>query len=273
MKTQDNSHLQKLNIRRTNGGRVNLLKYNIFGMLTGFASYHRLMIEVFTRKNFGERYFNLASALTVAIFLAMLPVAFTYIQYGIHINTMRVYGGLGGMVEPQEFKVKWWAYISWYAFIALFLKYSWKHKKAQRPTKSLFDFTKYSQYDGDIHPIFREQKFSFIETNTKNIECYFEPAPFFICGFFLALIGQYFGWFLMLSSIVYCVSYIAAYEASKHDLLSQIDQIILNEDMEKVFVKGMAGRVKYRGIVPDSEDERRQLLPFVANVTPVLAVS
>src|SRR5580698_10190152 len=53
--------------------RENMLKVFILSLFSLFASYPRLLLEVFIRKNFGARYFKLSSALTVAFLLAFVP--------------------------------------------------------------------------------------------------------------------------------------------------------------------------------------------------------
>ena len=44
--------------------RVNSIKEIILGFFLAIASYPRMLLEVFTRKNMGERYFSLATAYT-----------------------------------------------------------------------------------------------------------------------------------------------------------------------------------------------------------------
>lgn len=49
--------------------RTNGIKMIILDFFLSIASWPRLMIEVFIRKNFGERYFSLAAAITITVIL------------------------------------------------------------------------------------------------------------------------------------------------------------------------------------------------------------
>lgn len=257
-------------------GRANLLKGYIMNLLTFFYGPHRLLLEVFIRKNFGERYFKFSSAITVAIFLSLLPFLITTMQKTSHAHHI-FSGGLGLGSEATAYEPNWIAFISWYIFIALFLYVSVKHWRAQRPSKSRFDFSKYSLYDGDLDERFFQWKFSFIETNVRTVECFFEPAPFFISGLFLVLIGQYLGYLLIISSTVYALSYINAYEQGDNYMLGILDQRILDEEFERVFVEGIEGKdargINFRATVPGDKESRKQLLPYLTGQDDVFTAS
>ena len=54
--------MQKNLYYRAIARRENMFKLLLLSFFNFFSSYARLLLEVFTRKNFGERYFRLSSA-------------------------------------------------------------------------------------------------------------------------------------------------------------------------------------------------------------------
>jgi len=134
--------------------RENLLKKTFLGFFQYFASYPRLLLEVFVRKNFGERYFQLNSALWLAFLLALWPVLKTKL-----INPIRNLWHSGAIphdiagrstphhhavphsfpLTPDEMLMP--QYLGWYIFLALFLMFSFIRRWEIRRPKSEFETT------------------------------------------------------------------------------------------------------------------------------------
>jgi hypothetical protein len=200
--------------------RENVAEKILLSFFDKLASFPRLIMEVFIRKNFGERYFNLASAFSVAFITALIPV---------------VLHSLPSAEGPFLAK-----FATWYVFLGLFIYHSWQRNREIKKSASSFDFTKYSRYAGDINPWFYKIKVSNTAPSTRTIETLYEPAVFFLGGVVLWICGQSIGVLICVSSIFYSMSYVAAYSYGDNFVLDEIDKIIFNEEMYRSFVEEMA---------------------------------
>lgn len=224
-------------LRRNNGVGVLLM------MFFAVSSIPRLLLEVFIRKDFGERYFSFSLAIIVTIVLAgwpLMPSGFGHYYMGKADNSL----------VP---------YITWYIYLAAFLYFCVKHQRDLRRNPSVFDFGKFSLYSGKISPGFYNIQFPDRKTDIRRIECLLEPGLFFVAGFFLYMFGQALGSLLMACGIIYSLGYVAAYAVGDNFIMDQIDQIILGEEMEKVFMDD-ADESETRGIRDHSrKPENREL--------------
>ncbi|MBS1585515.1 MAG: hypothetical protein JSS82_08195 [Bacteroidetes bacterium] len=183
------------------------------------CSYPRLVIEMLIRKNFGCRYFNVASAITAIVVMAWLP---------FHLSPYRSYWEVWIDILQQHFM--------WYAYLSVFIYCSWLRWKEVRRNPSVYDFEKFSEYAGDIHPIFHQLEFDGRTPNARLIEIVLEPLPFFIGGILMIWMGQSLGMLLTVCSIFYSLSYWAAYTIGDNLILDKIDEIIFAEELENIFV-------------------------------------
>ncbi len=232
--------------------RENLIKKFILGLFGSIASYPRMLLEVFIRKDFGERYFNLASAIYFALFTAALPL--------VAKGFMRYFSD----DEPSSF---WWHYATWYIFLVLFLLKSFQHYQAMKRSPSVFDFARYSLSSGQFHPQFFKVQIPGIKPDRRNIEILLEPGLFFVLGIVLWLIGQKVGILLTVCSIFYSFSYQLAYHNGDNFVMDKIDEIICNEELKKSFVDD-AGQDETRGFQfigrrPESKEMREKLMPLI----------
>jgi hypothetical protein len=243
--------------------RENLFNKFIFAFFLGFASWPRLLLEVFIRKNFGERYFKLSSAITVAFILIGIP----FLLHGFH-NTIAFMNDDGDTetninAAPNFYK----AYYGWFAFVGLFLIVSYIRWQEIRKNPSVFDFAKFSLYAGDISPIFSNLKLGVKKASTRLIETILEPLPFLILGVILYFLGQKLGILLIVSSVCYCLGYVAAYDHGDNFVMDKIDEIICNEELKNAFVDGMDEKqtrgFRFVGNVPEKAEQRTQLLPLM----------
>lgn len=234
--------------------RQNHLKETILGFFLIFASYARLLLEVFIRTKFGERYFNLGTAITLAAILAAYPFFDYYIL------------GWGNIEESLISAL--FPYITWFIFLALFVATSLKHEKTIKRSRSTFEFQRYSLYAGKVHSYFKHVKINGKPADLRTIETFLEPAPFFIGGLVLWLVfKQPVGALLTICALFYSMSYRASYYIGDNFVLDKIDEMILNRELEKVFVNDAepedASDVTFPYRKPTDTNMRREILPYL----------
>lgn len=208
--------------------RTNMLKAVILGFFMAIASWPRLLLEVFIRKNFGERYFSLATAITIAVVLTPIPFI------------------IGGFNRYNDFGDTVSRHFTWYLFLIAFLVMSFIRQKEIDREPSVFDFARFSLSTGLIHPKFYEIKLYTkkdengkivdIAPNDRQISTIFEPLFFLAIGIFLLLIKQSLGVLIIVSSICYSFSYRAAFSIGDNFVMDKIDEMICNEEMVNSFV-------------------------------------
>lgn len=235
--------------------RENLIKKGIYTLFLSLASYPRLVLEVLIRKNFGERYFSLASGISVGLILGFIPV---------------ITKNIGGFLFRNQFGEGyyheygfWTRYTTWYLFLAIFVYSIYLRWKESRRKPGIFNFEKFSLYMGEINPFFYNIELFGKKATTRKIEIYYEPALFFLAGLFLKFLGQPLGWLFIICSIFYCVSYAAAYSFGDNFTLDKIDEMIQNEKMHDAFVgendNSNQHGFRWYGDRPNNKDQREKL--------------
>ncbi len=202
-------------------GRKNLLMEFFNEVFLKISSYPRMVIEVMIRKNFGERYFSLATAICIFAILAFLPYAGESLFGGFFSSNLDKY--------------------SWYLFDALFAGCIIKHLWEGSYAPGVFDFGRFSLYAGDIHPLFSTLNIWGWKPDVRTIEVILEPGLFFIIGLVLNQMGLCLGLLLVVVSLIYCLSYYAAYAKGDNFIMNMIDEMIMNEETENAFVRGDSG--------------------------------
>jgi hypothetical protein len=264
---------------RTMLRRDNLLKKAIFSFFQMFASYPRLLLEVFIRKDFGERYFQLNSALSITAILALWPVLKTKILAPFH-HLDEAYMMQSEMSDnPLSHHMPDTSlmphYLVWYLFLALFLVFCFIRRAEIKRNPSVFDFAKFSLYSGTINPLFFKIQLPWRKTNTRLVETIFEPALFFVAGLILwKLLHQGIGLVVVISSIFYSLSYAADYAAGDNFIMDKIDEMIANEELEKSFVEGVESDktrgFNMRAAAPADIEMRRKVLPLMTDETDII---
>ena len=243
--------------------RENLFKKYVFDFVLGFASYTRILLEVFIRKNFGERYFKLSTAITVALILIGIPVLMHGFSDSVPGYDDDLDVGFGATKSTNFYQ----PYYGWFAFVALFLVFSYLRWQEVRRNPSVFDFKKFSLYSGDISPVFANFKVGQNAANKRLIETVLEPLPFLILGVVLYFLGQKLGVLLAVVSVFYSLGYVAAYDAGDNFVMDKIDEIICNEELKKSFVDGLDDKetrgFRFVGNIPENPDHRSQILPLM----------
>ena len=250
--------MQKNLYYRTVFRRDNVIKKAILDFFLAIASYPRLLLEVFIRKNFGERYFSLASVLTITVILLVFPGLINSLMSLGHRGFDDDYGSFGrnqGFFSESAL---------WYVFIAAFLVFSILRWLEVRKNPSVFDFKRFSLYTGDINPLFNKIKVFDKPVNTRWIEIFFEPLPFFILGFILYLLKQKLGIVLCFSAVCYGLSYAGAYRNGDNFVMDKIDEMIVNQEQHSAFVDeedaGKTSGVRFYARRPNAKELREKVL-------------
>lgn len=252
--------------------RHNIFLDFVYGIFLGVASWTRLLLEVFTRKNFGERYFRLSSAVTVAALLIAYPLILNRILGDVGYDASED-GDQIVQRGPSFLK----PYYSWFAFTALFLIASIYRKIEIKRNPSVYNFAKFSLYSGKINPIFFSVPVGGKKPDIRLVETVIEPLPYFILGVVLFLLHQPLGSLLILTSFFYGMGYVAAYHRGDDFVMDKIDEIISNEELKKSFVDGLDDSqtrgFRFLGHKPDDVEVRRQILPLMTEKEDNLAVA
>lgn len=242
--------------------RQNLLRDFVLSFFLSLSSYPRLLIEVFIRKDFGERYFRLSSAITVFVIVASLPLLSRFFteDYSEEGETSFLTGSL-----------------TLYIYLCAFMFFSIKRHMETRRNPSVFDLEKYSLYNGTIHPFFNDLKIANKSVPTRLIETVLEPAPFFIAGVILSLLHQQLGGLLIFCSVFYSLSQVAQYERGDNYVMDMLDQMILNKGLEDAFVNDVSPEenmcIRPLGRKPADREMRRRLLSNMMEEEEVFVVT
>lgn len=229
--------------------RKNIVKDFLLRLFLSVASYPRMILEVFIRKNFGERYFSFATAITIFVILLVLPALFSYVEFG-------------------WYRFEWWDMLKsnklWYLFACVFLYVANQRRLEIQRLPSVFDFARFSLSGGAIHPILTDLVVEKKRFSIRQIEIFIEPLFFLVIGLFLGLIGQTsLCILLVVCSIIYSLSYSAAYYLGDQFIMDKIDEMIASEEMVNAFVydrdPSQTRGFHVMGRKPASEDRRRRL--------------
>lgn len=229
----------------------------ITGIFFSTVAYPKMTLEVFIRKNFGERYFNLASAWLIAIFLMLVSFG------GALLSNLfaKLFGGYSRDMDWHIFNSH---FITWYLFIIGFLYFSYqREKEVKRSGNSTFDFEKFSLYSGDIDPRFEEFKIKGQKADIRQIETLLEPGLFFVIGIFLWFIGQALGVLLVVCSIFYCLGNWANHKRHDNFVLDVIDKLIIDKEAVSAYADNMQPQqtrgVRFYAKRPKNEFFRRKV--------------
>ena len=206
-------------------GRKEMAKETLIIIFLLFMSWPRLLVEVFIRKNFGERYFSMPTAVLLTIFLFLLIFG---IDAGLAFtsNGPRTYGGM------------FMHDITWFLYLGAFLFFCIKRQKEIEREPGVFDFAKFSLYNGDIDQRFYDLRIKGQEPTRRVISTQLEPLFLLIIGVVLIVLQQKIGFLITFCSICYATGYIFQYRRGDHFIMDTIDQMISNEEMVASFVDG-----------------------------------
>lgn len=242
---------------RTVFKRTNLLKEFFYSIFFGLCSWPRFLLEVFIRKNFGERYFSLFVASVLSIFLAFYPLirdkglrlSYRFGEFHLHSN-----------IETSKFLLH---NATWYLFLIAFIYMCIVRYNEIKHLPSVFDFERFSLSSGNIHPFFLNFQWRGENVSVRTIETLLEPAFFFLIGFVLYLFGQSIGVLILVCSIFYSFGYLAMYHQGDEFIMDKIDERIYNEELMGVFVdekdSDSARGISFYGRRPSDPETRRKI--------------
>jgi hypothetical protein len=234
--------------------RQNVIGDIFLGFFLAFCSYPRMVLEVFIRRNFGERYFSLFAAGVIALILALVPILMN------SKDLLRLINGYDNGLYIFEFLFYNW---TWYIFLAGFIHMCIQRNREVQRLPSVFDFARFSLSRGEIHPKFLEFKINGKIQDKRIIETLIEPGFFFIIGVVLWLLQQPVGLVILVCSVFYSFGYLGAYYVGDNMIMDKIDQMICNEEMVSSFIDGKDSSetrgVNYYGRRPADQDIRRRV--------------
>lgn len=242
------------------------LKLIIWQFFLIFQSPGRMLIEVFIRRDFGERYFRLSTAIGIFLFLVLWPLKPLVEREIMGFYLSGPYGrDLPDLYSQQDHTWHFLSYGLWYVYAGLFLWVCIGHHKAMKRAPSVFDFARYSMSSGYINKKFADMAKNFgREGDIRFIEIWLEPLPFFLIGFMLSGMGQQLGPLLMASAVVYSFSYRMAYRWGDNYVMDIIDNMIVNRDLTASFVDDVdpseTGGYRFLGRKPSDPRKRRAVL-------------
>ncbi len=253
--------------------RVNFIKRFFATIFLGLCSWPRLVLEVPLRRNLGQRYFSLFSALGLVLLLAAGPY-FTLLdwRYVLGIGPA-AYGhdyGIGyNHRSLPEFSIQYLYYLypAWYWLLGLWTAAAiWRRIEIARYERD-FDLERYSLSSGNIYRIFYNPwilRFSLKEgqlrlgsfkvgflnrtftiyvslvrvyVTTRTVETFIEPLFGLIVGYFIRIfLSETAGYMVQGCSIVYSLSSFASYYEGDEFVMDKIDEMIANADLERNFV-------------------------------------
>ena len=244
-------------------GRKNVIKEFFLSLAYSFASIARMPLEIFTRRNFGERYFSFAQIVVFTVFMALIPLGYIKAQEF-------AFSGMGVATIIAKFT-------TWYLFLAAVLRASLQRKQEIKRLPSVFDFARFSLSTGVLLPIIRDIKINGKKQKMRTVEILVEPSVFLVAGLVLALFAQPIGYFIIICSILYSLSYVMAYHIGDNYIMDIIYNIICAVELEDVFVndkssKDSRGFQSY-GRKPSDPDMRRKVADgFFEDDEPIFAV-
>lgn len=210
--------------------RKNPLTKALAGYFMSACSWPRMLLEVFIRKNFGERYFSLSMAIIATVILATVPIAKSLgMRYLVRY------------LDNKPFDIFDFLYhdLTWYCFLAGFIAMCIDRQIEIQRQPNVFDFGRFSKSSGHIHPFFFSLSPFGKPLSQRTIETLVEPGYFFIIGVVLWLLQQHVGILITICSIFYCLSYRLAYHQGDHFIMDQIDELICNQELTNAFIDGL----------------------------------
>jgi len=238
-------------------------------------SFPRTLLEMFIRKNMGERYIGAGQAIILVLGLGYLAYAFTPVLYFKEAqtafqNSIRENGFNYSSHQDLESSytdgLKTYVIIhfaTWYLFLLALLYMTFVRYREIKRLPSVFDFARTSIYTGDVHPFFINFRWKGKTLDIRQIETIVEPLSFFVIGIGLVILQQYIGYVFIIASIGYSMNARVCYYQGDHMIMDIIDEQLYNQEKDNAFVKGNeinnSRGVRYYGRRPTNQDDRQKL--------------
>jgi hypothetical protein len=197
-------------------GRQNAIKNFIYGFFIAIASWPRLLLEVFVRKEFGERYFSFSTSCIIFIILAGYPYALAYAHSFGRVSVFDIL----------------WENLLWYMFLFSFMYCCFQRRKELNKRPKTYSKNYFSLSSGIANPKFDYNKIFGTQVKSYYIVTLIEPGIFFVIGVLLILIHQKtLGITLTICSIIYSISWRAQYAICHNKMLELFDIGICHDEM------------------------------------------
>lgn len=196
--------------------KMKIIFLNIFLEL---SYYFRIPIELITRRNLGERYFNIILSLFIGAGLIAFPI-----------------------ISSKRFSSMDWGFLfshfgTWYLYTAFYFNAVFQRQKEIRTLPSVWEVKRFSKSEGSFHPKLKDLRFGDKQPNPKVMVTVVEPVLFFVPGAILALAQQPIGLLFMVCAVVYSLGYLGAYYKADNFMMDKIDDMITNEELGRVFLE------------------------------------
>jgi len=219
-----------------------------------------MLIEVFLRRNFGRRYFSLPSAFFFCIALSLIyHLSGLFNSRGTRLHQMFASDEEMHALDVQAHNQTF----GFYVFLAVFLCFCFARFLEMNNRPSEYDFKHYSRYSGDQASWLLKLS-GYITSSPRTVEIGIEPALGFFAGLFINVLGLHaVGMIVMVCSVLYSLSYWAAYQVGDDFVFDKVDERIWNENLERAFVDGLdvsqTNGARFYGRRPTDPETRREL--------------
>jgi hypothetical protein len=257
------------------------LEDTVLGSTLRILSLPRTLLEVFTRKNMGERFFSFGTATLLLIVLVAIPIVLGPQLQALSalsdargggmgdfnsmrdMNAMMESGNFGGRSRGFDWGYFFLHHFTWYLFLGAFYYFALERRKEIKRLPSVFDFGRSSVDPGEIHPRFWEFKWKNQSVDIRMIETVLEPLFFFVVGIVLIILQQMVGYLIVLSSIGYWMNYRIAYFQGDQFIMDTIDEMLFSQEKANAFIADKDTKetngVRYYGRKPADPDTRRKV--------------
>ncbi len=237
-------------------------------------SFPRTLLDVFIRKDMGERFFSFGNAGLMFIVLAYIPYGYRYeIDYFTAVGRMSTasFSEVHDIMMQQGVgrfnEFDWGSFLlhngTWYLFLIAFGYQCLQRRKEIKRLPSVFDLGRSSVDPGKIHPIFESFKWNGKPFDLRDIETILEPFFFFLIGLGLIMLQQTVGYLILLSSVGYWMSYRISYFQGDQFIMDTIDEMLFSKEKANAFIGDKdsqdANGVRYYGRKPADPDTRRKV--------------
>ncbi|MEQ9300443.1 MAG: hypothetical protein RIF33_17855 [Cyclobacteriaceae bacterium] len=234
------------------GKRDNIILDLIVGILGVIGHYTAMIVEVFFRKRFGERYFTLGTVFWVFLILFLIA------------NNPRILMVLPiSFMPPADFDYP----LMIFAFA--FLVRGVMQRLEISKYGSTYRLDRFSLSQGEFLPFFYERmntKLVGIEVNSRTIQILFEPVVPIILGIVLVQIDFTFmlGTILLITGLTMMARQFARVQGGREAVLDIIDQRLVAMDKASILLDRKSGSETH-GItlpvaLPDDEEVRSILM-------------
>ncbi|WP_417591426.1 hypothetical protein [Owenweeksia hongkongensis] len=220
--------MKKKNTLYTVLNRTNLWKPIFLDVIVTFSSYPALLIELFTRFRFGQRYFSLSSCFMAIALLFVFGVAYTGWQ--------DFFAMLMG-IRPNEIKSDGYEY-PLLLFCVAALVASIVHKRELMANGQTIDFKRYSKSNGQprdywyrLSKVLPDWWLEKLPLTPENIWRYYEPLAAGLIGLLLLPLPftRLLGLLIFVCALFYYWRTSIQYSWGYHHMLDVVDEMMVGE--------------------------------------------